>query len=194
MKRRTRPDTVFEKRESDQTTKLLVRVVLFSARSLPRAPTLNPREADKVKNAPRRGSSSPSCPASASTRAMIQHGPCPLARTGPIGQDTSQLHRHEQTAARLGVPRCRRARMRKRKAGKRWRRSGISSACRVTLLFGALHGSCGAHRQARGSRRGWPVAGGFGQRNCHEHRAGHSARHGERYAAMRCRVMGSRVW
>ena len=39
------------------------------------------READKVKNAPRRGSSSPSCPASASTRAMIQHGPCPLART-----------------------------------------------------------------------------------------------------------------
>ena len=29
--------------------------------------------------------------------------------------------------------------MRKRKAGKRWRRSGISSACRVTLLFGALH-------------------------------------------------------
>ena len=39
MKRRTRPDTVFEKRESDQTTKLLVRVVLFSARSLPRAPT-----------------------------------------------------------------------------------------------------------------------------------------------------------
>ena len=157
MKRRTRPDTVFEKRESDQTTKLLVRVVLFSARSLPRAPTLNPREADKVKNAPRRGSSSPSCPASASTRAMIQHGPCPLARTGPIGQDTSQLHRHEQTAARLGVPRCRRARMRKRKAGKRWRRSGISSACRVTLLFGALHGSCGAHRQARGA-----VAGGFG--------------------------------
>ena len=87
-------------------TKLLVRVVLFSARSLPRAPTLNPREADNVKNAPRRGSSSPSCPASASTRAMIQHGPCPLARTGPIGQDTSQLHRHEQTAARLGVPRC----------------------------------------------------------------------------------------
>ena len=73
--------------------------------------------------------------------------------------------------------------MRKRKAGKRWRRSGISSACRVTLLFGALHGSCGAHRQARGA-----VAGGFGQRNCHEHRAGHdpahSARHGERYVAM----------
>jgi hypothetical protein len=193
MKRRTRPDTVFEKRESDQTTKLLVRVVLFSARSLPRAKKLNPREADKVKNAPRRGSSSPSCPASASTRAMIQHGSCPLART-KFGQDTSQLHRHEQTAARLGVPRCRRARMRKRKAGKRWRRSGISSACRVTLLFGALHGSCGAHRQARGA-----VAGGFGQRNCHEHRAGHdpahSARHGERYAAMmRCRVMGSRVW
>ena len=85
MKRRTRPDTVFEKRESDQTTKLLVRVVLFSARSLPRAKKLNPREADKVKNAPRRGSSSPSCPASASTRAMIQHGPCPLARTNRPG-------------------------------------------------------------------------------------------------------------
>jgi hypothetical protein len=29
--------------------------------------------------------------------------------------------------------------MRKRKAGQRWRRSGISSACRVTLLCGALH-------------------------------------------------------
>ena len=188
MKRRTRPDTVFEKRESDQTTKLLVRVVLFSARSLPRAPTLNPREADKVKNAPRRGSSSPSCPASASTRAMIQHGSCPLART-KFGQDTSQLHRHEQTAARLGVPRCRRARMRKRKAGKRWRRSGISSACRVTLLFGALHAEHIDKLQARLLE----VSG-----NCHEHTAGHdpahSARHGERYAAMRCRVMGSRVW
>jgi hypothetical protein len=47
MKRRTRPDTVFEKRESDQTTKLLVRVVLFSARSLPRAPTLNPSPREK---------------------------------------------------------------------------------------------------------------------------------------------------
>ena len=164
MKRRTRPDTVFEKRESDQTTKLLVRVVrvvLFSARSLPRAPTLNPREADKVKNAPRRGSSSPSCPASASTRAMIQHGPCPLARTR-IGQDTSQLHRHEQTAAskawRAEVP-----------AGEDEKEEGREAVAAVrdqlrlqsdSPVWGT---SCGANRQARGA-----VAGGFGQRNCHE--------------------------
>ena len=191
MKRRTRPDTVFEKRESDQTTKLLVRVVLFSARSLPRAPTLNPREADKVKNAPRRGSSSPSCPASASTRAMIQHGPCPLARTGPIGQDTSQLHRHEQTAARLGVPRCRRARMRKRKAGKRWRRSGISSACRVTLLFGALHAEHIDKLEARLLEVS-DNATAMSTEQATTLPTPHAMVSDTR--PMRCRVMGSRVW
>ena len=190
MKRRTRPDTVLEKRESDQTTKLLVRVVLFSARSLPRAPTLNPREADKVKNAPRRGSSSPSCPASASTRAMIQHGPCPLARTNWPGHVPAAPARADgRKAWRAEVP-----------AGEDEKEEGREAVAAVrdqlrlqsdSPVWGT---SCGAHRQARGA-----VAGGFGQRNCHEHRAGHdpahSARHGERYAAMmRCRVMGSRVW
>ena len=54
-----RPDTVFEKRGTDQTTKPQV---LFSARSLPTALTLNPREPSERKNEPRRGSSA-SCAA-----------------------------------------------------------------------------------------------------------------------------------
>ena len=164
--------TVFEKKESDQTTKLLVRVVLFLCKVASEGTdTESERSRQSKKCTPTRQllAELPSFslhPRHDSTWAMTLKQGCGGCRDrsefknrtdvlwpGPIGQDTSQLHRHEQTAAskawRAEVP-----------AGEDEKEEGREAVAAVrdqlrlqsdSPVWGT---SCGAHRQARGAVAG----------------------------------------